>query len=858
MTTRSFNPLLGQGYNSERQSLAGECVTGDVVLEGRPEASISYSTSISEQQLASELGFEVGAKARLGLLAASASTNFYNASKSDEFSISAIYTGSYFFKNRVLRHPKVLRDIRNAERWREGCGDEFVVQQTLGAKLFFSIRIDFLNEQEKNSFAARFSFDAPFASASAEVERATTSLSKRTKVTINVLQLGGHVDRVTEIFGNKDQSAYQVVQCSSGQFEHCKAVLEKAVEYATNTRTGFPAQIKASAAILSSTTQDYRAADIHIEMTPELSQQIKLVRKRLSEKYDEVYTQYMQVRRLVRESVVRVSSRQRTHFLRMENSLFDSLREITEASLLCFNSPRDCSSAYADIRDVTYLEKDFKVDFETFAQYCDLGQSPQSSKPLASTIAALVQSARKLDPISLNSDDVCYAAEQVLMRQASLSIWSDKTLDLRPFSVFTNLKYLELKNSQTADLSPLSSLSLDRLDMRYVHLHARCPFANAAKCIRADFRDKIFSSPIPRTVSVPRISHAAVLLNGGDIFISGGQFIDKGPSDELYTAGNGKFALNHAQSFSRYYHTATRLLSGDVLLVGGYGALQSAELFLDSSRSFFGLSHQPLVNRAHHTATLLPDGRVLLAGGWSGPAGVIVGNDQTPSAEIFDPAAGRFMQVAPMSLARAGHRATLLPGNRVLISGGFGITGLLSSAEIYDVAHNRWSLVGPMSHKRAEHTATTLRDGRVLIAGGYNDQAEFFDPGTERFSHLLTLMTEARGEHQAALLSDGRVAIFGGRRDATVQVGWDDEKVPGVSKTIEIFDPASGIFTRSEQNMAVPRAEFSATFIGNDKILVMGGLGGLAAYSAELLHYFSETKTRKPTTDDKPGALLLR
>ena len=69
-TTRNLTPMLGQGYLSERQSLAGECLKGEIVSEGSPEASISYASSISEQQLASELGLAAGAKARLGVIQA--------------------------------------------------------------------------------------------------------------------------------------------------------------------------------------------------------------------------------------------------------------------------------------------------------------------------------------------------------------------------------------------------------------------------------------------------------------------------------------------------------------------------------------------------------------------------------------------------------------------------------------------------------------------------------------------------------------------------------------------------------------------------------------------------------------------
>jgi hypothetical protein len=80
---------------------------------------------------------------------------------------------------------------------------------------------------------------------------------------------------------------------------------------------------------------------------------------------------------------------------------------------------------------------------------------------------------------------------------------------------------------------------------------------------------------------------------------------------------------------------------------------------------------------------LLRSGKVLIAGG--------LGNGDDPnldSAELFDPATGRFSQTLwRMVTDRRGDTATLLRDGRVLIAGGEGGDNLppqLSSAEIYN------------------------------------------------------------------------------------------------------------------------------------------------------------------------------
>lgn len=861
-TTRGMVPLLGQGYLPERQDLAGECLTGTPVLEGKPESSVQFSSSIGEDQLASELGFSAGGKARFGLTQVGASASFYNSSRSDGFSISVIYSGTYAFKNRIFKTPdpkpqfKIYADNLNANKWKEACGDEFVSQQLLGAKLFFSIRIDFLNQKEQESFASSFNFSAPMASASAELSKTMSHLSKRTKVSVNVLQIGGKVDQVTKIFNARPGSegstgptnAFRFVQCSSGQFEECKNVLAQAVEYATNAETGFPSQISpdltdlnkdGGPAVLSSLTSSYKTANVFLDTTLELENQMRTARQAIAAKYEVMYNQYMRAKRLARNGVVRLSPKQRERFVSMESKLFLGLERISESSLRCYQYPKQCGDAYASLDETIdggvkpYPDTAFNVDPELFVQYCDLGMSPLSQDALTRTVGGMVKQARKLSPdafIPPYKDapvDECNAAENVLSRLTELNLDGLGISDFRPVSALKNLvslsladnglqslegieslsqlQVLKLARNRISDVGPIADLkklktldlsdnsiksteglatlaALGRLDLRNNERGIQCPFLDASRCLIADFRYNNSFVHLKKGTVAPRKNHSAAVLPNGNVLITGGL------SDELSTAAQaeifdpieGRFRWAARLKVARQSHSSITLLNGNVFVHGGFGvaASRSAEIYDALSDSFTMTREAPRVPRASHSLSLLKDGRVLIVGGWSNETGLFTGMDATSTVEIYDPVKQTFQRTASLRLPRASHRATVLSDGRVLVTGGYTPRGSLTSVEIFDPIREEWTLVrGRMQVGRSAHSAVLLRDGRVFIAGGFD-------------------------ANQA-------------------------------SGSVEIFDPQTGFFDPIADSMTVPRGDHETLLLSDGKIVIFGGRDRISPMSGE-------------------------
>jgi hypothetical protein len=285
----------------------------------------------------------------------------------------------------------------------------------------------------------------------------------------------------------------------------------------------------------------------------------------------------------------------------------------------------------------------------------------------------------------------------------------------------------------------------------------------------------------------------------------------------------------------RYFHTATLLGNGKVLIAGGvaqvtggFASTNSAELYDPATGTFTPISSMTSP-RDSHTATLLPTGKVLIAGGLL----TAVNGNKTflNSAELFDPATASFTAVAAMSSPRQLHTATVLGNGKVLIAGGDASSsnGTLNTAELFDPATGTFILLSnTMSALRSGHTTTLLPNGKVLFAGGYKlegpfaigtNTAELFDPASQSFTALApATMTSVRYEHTATLLVNGKVLIAGGNTGSSTGIA--------VSNTAELFDPTSGTFAAITAPMTSPRTSHTATLLANGKVLIAGGYNG--------------------------------
>ncbi|WP_437806589.1 Kelch repeat-containing protein [Sorangium sp. So ce1078] len=254
-----------------------------------------------------------------------------------------------------------------------------------------------------------------------------------------------------------------------------------------------------------------------------------------------------------------------------------------------------------------------------------------------------------------------------------------------------------------------------------------------------------------------RSGHTATLLDDGDVLVVGG--VRDGLRGDAWRYHDSEHTWSRTEplNFAHSAHTAARLNNGTILVTGGYQLGDEGDIFESSSAEIYNPTTNRWTNtnymrygRADHTATLLLTGDVLVIGG-------LYASD----AEVYhpddDPARASWSATGPAHDISRGHAAVLLPSTgEVLVTGGFDPDWLaLQETTRYNHTTNMWSATEPMLTARQYHTLTRLLDGRILAVGGSDGTSVLSTSELYSLNYAVGVPCTGNGECLSGFCVDG-------------------------------------------------------------------------------------------------------
>ena len=203
--------------------------------------------------------------------------------------------------------------------------------------------------------------------------------------------------------------------------------------------------------------------------------------------------------------------------------------------------------------------------------------------------------------------------------------------------------------------------------------------------------------------------------------------------------------------------------------------------------------------RYDHTSTLLANGEVLIAGGVSGT--------YTATAELYNPSTGRWTATGSMTVPRAFAGAALLQNGQVLMAGGSNADGSSNTtAELYNPSTGKWTATSSMPTNH-NSPATLLLSGKVLVAGG--STGNVYDPSTGQWTSPSTLYYTGGTGTSATLLPNGDVVIYGNKFSCYAG---------------QFYNPSTNTWARTQRQCGNNVSFGPVVLLGTGKVLLAGDL----------------------------------
>lgn len=262
------NVTLGEGYDTDRALVRGECLTGEESpILANSTAEIVMDGSYTHNELLKDLNISAGGGGTFAkVFNFGASAKYAKYTEEDDTSLVFLYKNRFFDGTIKYRNYQLTVTAQNLliqndlQGFRERCGNRFLNQVNIGGGLFYSIKLIFNSSKEKMVVKRKANGSFLSFKASGSFKKTVEKENINGSIVIRAIQSGGNVSALGAIFAQNGGATDGVVKCNFGDMTACENFVASMNTYAS---ISFPQQLDDSnnlPNVLDNTLLDYGVA----------------------------------------------------------------------------------------------------------------------------------------------------------------------------------------------------------------------------------------------------------------------------------------------------------------------------------------------------------------------------------------------------------------------------------------------------------------------------------------------------------------------------------------------------------------------------------------------------------------------
>jgi len=364
-------PTLNGGISTDRQmGTFFQCLkTYNTTFIGDGKSIIYFSDSITFEEVEKDLEIDIDEEANIGIFSEDASASYTRHIKDDKYSRSFYYSEKVELPGKKLNivdfGTNALSDVGKqiyelgADEFREKCGDQVIFQQSYGAGLYVTLKINFHTHSDKETFSANIDVTlGDIGSASASISSVVSKYNLQASIEVSAFQIGGDPSQIAKIFTEPCGPHYCITSCSFTDLSACQGIIDGIIKYAA---TDFPNQINfqggqilGDAAVRGSVPMNFTELELNVGPSI-LNSTIIDARKELGAMYNN-FTEYqttldhiltkLPISSFLDSGVKKDLEQEQANV----GTNINLLQDPTNGAINCYFAPKNCPSILASLQ----------------------------------------------------------------------------------------------------------------------------------------------------------------------------------------------------------------------------------------------------------------------------------------------------------------------------------------------------------------------------------------------------------------------------------------------------------------------------------------------------------------------------